>query len=132
MMTDYSIVYAPEGDIATVHFRQKFVADTVLPAILDLKRYPRHSETVGVLWDLREADLSHLTAATLRDIFKSKNAVEPNKPLRIACLVSTEIDTHILRLWAEGFDDEVPSARRWFLDQEEAMNWLRQGRTATG
>lgn len=131
-MPDYSIKYVPEGDIATVRFRQKFVVETILPAILDLKRYPRYHETVGVLWDLREADLSLLTAESLSDVFKSKNALEPNKPLRIAGLVSTEIDTHILRLWAEGLDDEVPNTRRWFLDEEEAMDWLRQARTTAG
>lgn len=126
-MTAYSIIYNPEGDVATVLFQEKFVSETILPAILELKRSPRHGDTVGVLWDLRQADLSYLTASTLREVFRSKNAMQPNRQLRIACLVSDEIDTHILRLWAEGFDDDMPNIRRWFLDRDEAMAWLRTG-----
>ncbi|MCR9070086.1 MAG: hypothetical protein NXI18_00040 [Alphaproteobacteria bacterium] len=130
-MTGYSIHLDPEGDVATVFFWEKFVSETILSAIMELKRNARYSEIVGVLWDLRQADLSYLTACSLREVFVTKNAVTPNKRLRIACLIAAEIDSYIMHLWAEGFDDDQPNIRRWFLDRDEAMAWLRAGDTGT-
>ena len=125
-MRGYTVTYAAEGDIAEVRFRERVLAETILPVVLELKRYPDYHALTGVLWDLTDADLSHLTMTALAEVFRSKNAVEPSKPLRIACVVSAEIDTHILRLWAEGFDDDKPISRRWFLDRKEAITWIRR------
>lgn len=123
-MQSYRITYSAGGHVAEVVLRGKFLPSTVMPVIVELRRYNSDGRLDGVLWDLREADLSDLTIAALRDIFRSKNALTPVKRLRIACLVATEGDAQILKLWAEGFDDDRPHHRRWFFDREEGLAWL--------
>ncbi|MDF1792993.1 MAG: hypothetical protein P1U88_13835 [Thalassobaculaceae bacterium] len=106
--------------------RDRFVPETIIPIIQELKGLDPDGRRKGVVWDLRDADLSQLTSAALRDIFRSKNERSPYRYLRIACVVSSEIDSHILKLWAEGFDDARPYHRRWFFDLAEAVAWLLQ------
>lgn len=125
-MNRYTVSFSADNVVAEIAFRDRFVAHTILPAILELKRLGDYQTLQAVMWDLRQADLSDLTIDSLREIFRSKNELAPAKQLRVACVVSTETDSHILKLWAEGFDDEKPNLRRWFLDKDEAIAWLRQ------
>lgn len=124
-MSGYTITFSAEGDIAAIDFRGRFVAETIIAVIQELKSQRTGVERKGIIWDLRQADLSDLTIAALRDVFQMKNKVRPIRPLSIACVVSNPTDAHIIKLWAEGFDDNKPYRRRWFFDTEEAMAWIQ-------
>ena len=124
-MSGYTITVTDERDVAEIDFRDRFVAETIIPVIQDLKSRSTDVERAGIIWDLRHADLSDLTMENLRDVFQMKNSVQPIPPLRIACVVSNPTDAHILKLWAEGFDDTKPYRRRWFFCRDEALAWIR-------
>ena len=124
-MSRHTVTFTAEGDIAEIEFRDSFVTAKIVPIIQALKNNPEAAHIRGVLWDLRQADLSGLTIDTMRDVFRMKNEVQPRVALRIACVVSGPTDTHILKLWAEGFDDAQPHTRRWFFGKREARAWLR-------
>jgi hypothetical protein len=123
-MNGYAITFNDKRDVAEITFRDRFVAETIIPIIQELKALSTGVDRKGIVWDLRQADLSDLTMETLRDIFQMKNKVQPIRPLWIACVVSNPTDAHILRLWAEGFDDNKPYHRRWFFSTEEAHAWI--------
>ena len=124
-MSRHTVTFSAERDLVEIDFRDRFVTENILAIIHALKALPDADRFRGVLWDLREADLSGLTIGTLRDVFRMKNEGEPRQPLRIACVVSSPTDAHILKLWAEGFDDARPYWRRWFFCRQEALDWLR-------
>jgi|GEM_PF-857314 len=124
-MIGYSICFSADGDVAEVEFRDRFAPSTVMAVILEIKQDPRYASLSGVLWDLSAADLSALTIESLREIFATQKAVYPSKTLRVACVISSESDAYILKLWAEGFNDARPNQRRWFFDSAEARAWLR-------
>lgn len=124
-MSDYTITFNAERDVAEIDFRGHFVAETIIPVIQDLKGRATGVDRKGILWDLRQADLSDLTIETLRDLFQMKNKIQPIRPLSIACVVSNPTDALILKLWAEGFDDTRPYSRRWFFSKDEARAWIQ-------
>lgn len=127
-MSGYTITFNAERDVAEIDFRDRFVAETVIPIIHELRGLDDGVERKGIVWDLRQADLSGLTMAMLRDVFTVKNEVRPARPVRplsIACVVSNPTDAHILKLWAEGLDDSRPYRRRWFFCTQEAHAWIQ-------
>lgn len=123
-MSGFTIAFNAERDVAEIDFRDRFVAETVIPVIRELKTLGAGVERKGIVWDLRQADLSDLTISVLRDVFRLKNEAGPVRPLYIACVVSNPTDAHILKLWAEGFEDSKPYRRRWFFSTQEAHAWI--------
>ena len=124
-MPSHTITYSAERDVAEVDFRDRFVAPAVIPIICELKRCAGAGIRKGIVWNLKDADLSDLTIEGMRDIFRVKNEVQPNRALRIACVVAHATDANIVRLWAEGFSDSNPHHRRWFYCRDEAHAWVR-------
>lgn len=124
-MNGYSISFNAERDVAEIDFRDRFVAETIIPIIQELKTIATGVERKGIVWDLRQADLSDLTMASLREIFALKNKIRPIRPLYVACVVSSPTDAHIIKLWAEGFEDTKQYFRRWFFTPQEAHAWIR-------
>lgn len=126
-MSGYSITFTAERDVAEIDFRDRFVAEKIIPVIEELRRHGQGVRRKGTIWDLRHSDLSDLTITTLRDVFQLANPTGARvQPLRIACLVSNPTDAHILKLWAEGFDDDKPYSRRWFFCRSEALAWIHE------
>lgn len=94
-MSRHTVTFNAERDLVEIDFRDRFVTENILAIIHALKALPDADRFRGVLWDLREADLSGLTIGTLRDVFRMKNeesrasgcaspAWSPARPTRIS------------------------------------------------
>lgn len=120
----YSLHFSENGSVCEIDFRDSFAFENIFVVIRALKEDVRYDALRGVLWDLTRADLSNLTLSDLRNIFARQKQVSPTKYLRVACLISSDADSYILRLWQDAGVDGNPNLRRWFLEMDAAREWL--------
>lgn len=120
----YSLHFSDDGSVCEIYFRDSFVPDNIFVVIGAVRDHVRFDVLRGVLWDLRYADLSNLTLADLRDIFARQKQASPAKYLRVACVIASDLDSYILKLWQDTGLDSHPSRRRWFLEMDAAREWL--------
>ena len=120
----YSLRFSEDGSVCEIDFRDSFAFEHIFVVIQSLKEDIRYGGLRSVLWDLRRADLSNLTLSDLRSIFARQKQISPTKYLRVACVISSDVDSYILRLWQDAGVDGNPNLRRWFLDMDSAREWL--------
>jgi hypothetical protein len=121
----YELDFDEDGTVCTIDFRDRFVAENIFVVIGHLKKDPRYEVLQGVVWNLRHADLSSLTLSELKDIFTRQKQMSPSKFLRVACVISSDVDSYILKLWQDIRLDANPNQRRWFFNMEDARVWVR-------
>ena len=86
---------------------------------------PVFQSTARGLWDLRNADLSGISAAELRTVADLEENRRPDLPRsRIALVVSREVDFGMLRM-LEAFLPESTLDYHVFRDFDDAWHWLR-------
>lgn len=120
----FSLHFAEDGSVCEIEFRDSFAFENIFVVIRTLKEDLRYDSLRGVLWDLRHADLSSLTLSDLRNIFTRQKQISPTKFLRVACVIASDVDGYILRLWQDAGLDGNPNLRRWFLDMDAAREWV--------
>ena len=120
------VAFLEAGRIAEITFNDRIHIETMMPVIVGLKKDARYAGLNGVVWDLRDADLSVLTLQTLKDIFSTQKSIPPTKTLRVACVIASDSDSDILKLWETGLHSANPNHRKWFLDLTAARAWASE------
>ncbi|WP_420403254.1 hypothetical protein [Nisaea sp.] len=107
-----------------IHVRKPLTGDVVGQGMSVLNHYPEFGQGVPVLWDLREADLSHYTT---RDM-EQTNAHLARYPGRLnaksASLVLDQGALFLARLWSVYRMERFPQERKAFVKIEDAIAWM--------
>lgn len=121
----YELDFDEDGTVCTIDFKDRFVAANIFAVIGHLKTDPRYEVLRGGVWNLRQAGLSSLTFLGLKDIFARQKQMSPSNFLRVVCVISSNADQYILKLWQDPRLDSNPNARKWFFDMDAARKWVR-------
>lgn len=114
-----------QSGLARIVLVGRLERDDVETAARALAGHPDFHPGLATLWDLRQAQLGHTSAAGVRALL-SPSEVWPGAPnRRVALLVSGDLDFGLTRMWTALAERAIPANRRVFRSESEAMEWLR-------
>lgn len=88
-------------------------------------RRPDYRPAAGVLWDVREADLKHISRHEIKrilDFVMQHRGAPPG--VRTAIVVGRDLDYGLARMAEQFLEAESPSDVMVFRDTDEGMAWL--------
>lgn len=122
----YSIHIDDAKAMTTLRFTGRVTASEVLEALVQLTAHAGYRAGMARLWDGREADLSEMTRDDFLLLAHALRPIQsPSPGVRVALLVSRDIDFGIMRMFESWEGDDLPAAIRVFRDLQAAEAWLK-------
>ena len=132
---DYSYVVQKKQNHLEIQFSGSLVGEAIVFILEDISWHEVRSSQAGLLWDLRDADL---TAYSFTDItrLQTYDAEEvsrvsatsarlmPGRKFSIAGVFGSSSDHLILRLWEAVTTEAEDLERRSFSNIEDARRWI--------
>lgn len=120
-----------------IEFSGLLVGDTIVAILNEISWAEVRTSHAGLLWDLRQADLSTYSFGDISRVKAYDAEVADRAPLapadprsgrrfRIAGVFSGEYDHLILRLWESVTTASDGLERRSFSDIDEARRWITE------
>lgn len=122
-------------NVTTVFDRDRSLRTHTVSGIVNLRDFrttlagvygaPDFDPDMNALWDLRQADFSHIMPEDVRALMHvvTSNWVRPGK-CRCAILVASEIEYGVARIYESQFGRNAPCLIKVFLDMRDALPWF--------
>ncbi len=126
-----TLAFDTASGIAMVRLEGVVTVPELAEAFSRLKLEPEYREGIPRLWDARHADMSELGAAEFRMIGSAAQESGLSNPgLRVAFLVSRDVDFGIGRMFQSTVAETLPAEMAIFRAYDAAMSWLREGQSS--
>lgn len=116
------------NSIIEFHVSESLTSMTIVDGFALLNAGPQVARLQGIIWDVRQADLSSLDADALSAALKASPLPENAVPnIRIAAVAGDDMAVDVGRTWilvGRSLDD---AERRVFNRIEDAREWVREG-----
>jgi len=120
----YEVIADGERRCLEVCCHGPFDAESVPAIVAELERHPAYPQALGILWDVRDADLSVYRIEDMERAWVRRSGVRPHGwKLRIAMVSTAPMDRFIMRLWQTGAGASERVERQSFHDIDAARRW---------
>jgi len=123
-MSKHTVCYHQDAGFIEIRYSGQFTVAAFLKIIGEIKESALFATARGVLWDIRDADISEMKFNDISEIHARQNPESRPAPRRVATIILSELDSHVMKLWSQGIGDPNGIERRWFYAREEAIAWI--------